>query len=143
MIKVRKPSSAFNGKVMLRYKGKNQTYFQERRFEKIVIKEIDYALNEELLVEHTMFDQTQIKFSMISANLYIKENEEIILKEDQNFCDFELDYDEKFMVFEGSISYEKHHSENFVYKEDYHTTIILPFSKKLFDIWVKHDNRIN
>ncbi|WP_396177594.1 hypothetical protein [Flavobacterium sp.] len=142
MIKINKPSTLFTAKAILRYKGTNMRHVQEKRFESIKIWEIDYNLREELLVTQTMFDGTEIMFSMISGNLFFKENGYFELKEDQFFCDFCLFYDTDFMVFEGCISYLNALNLNFEYKEDFDTTIILPYNKRLFDIWVKHNKQI-
>jgi len=143
MIKIRKPSSLYFGKLLIKYRGTKQVYFQQKSFEEIIIRKIDYNLEEELLIELTTFDGTQIMFSMISANLFTKENNSYELKEGQNFCDFELYYDDNFMVFTGYISYENMVNQKFSYLESFDATIILAFNKELFDIWVKHDKMIN
>lgn len=143
MVKINKPSIAFNAKALFRYRGNNYKHLQEKRFENITIKEIDYNLKEELLITKTMFDGTQVMFSMISSNMYLKENGNYKLKEEQNFCDFELYFDENYMVFEGNISYMNYINLDFEYRESFETTIILAFNKKLFDIWVKHGKIIN
>lgn len=132
----------FTTKALLRYTGTNYNYLQEKRFEKMVIIEREYNLREDLIVQHTMFDGTQIMFSMISGKLYIKENGYYELKEGQNFCDFILFWDEKFMVFEGNISYMNNVNDNFKYKEDFKTTMILPFNKHLLKIWEENDKSI-
>ena len=143
MIKTNKPSNIFQAKALFRYKGTNNIHFQEKRFENIRIKEIDYNLTEELLVKKTMFDGTEVMFSMISGNLFIKENGNYELKGGQNFCDFELYNDENLMVFDGSISYLNYVTLNFEYKEYFETIIILPFNKYLMEIWVNHAKCIN
>lgn len=142
MIKINKPSMVFTTKALLRYTGTNYNYLQEKRFEKMVIIEKEYNLREDLIVQHTMFDGTQIMFSMISGKLYIKENGYYELKEGQNFCDFILFWDEKFMVFEGNISYMNNVNDNFKYKEDFKTTMILPFNKHLLKIWEENNKSI-
>lgn len=142
MIKINKIPSFFSAKAIYRYRGTNTRHLQEKRFETIRIKEIDYNLREELLVTQTMCDGTEIMFSMISSNLFIKENGYYELKEEQYFCDFSLFFDEDFMLFEGYVSYINIFNLNFEYKEDFDVTFILPFNKKLLDIWVKHDKQI-
>ncbi|TBX66145.1 hypothetical protein EZL74_11195 [Flavobacterium silvisoli] len=142
MIKINKPSMVFTTKALLRYTGTNYNYLQEKRFEKMVIIEREYNLREDLIVQHTMFDGTQIMFSMISGKLYIKENGYYELKEGQNFCDFILFWDEKFMVFEGNISYMNNVNDNFKYKEDFKATMILPYDKHLLKIWEENNKLI-
>ena len=132
----------FTTKALLRYTGTNYNYLQEKRFEKMVIIEKEYNLREDLIVQHNMFDGTQIMFSMISGNLYIKENGYYELKDGQNFCNFFLFWDEQVMVFEGNISYMTNVNDNFIYKEDFKTTMILPFNKSLYKIWVENDKSI-
>lgn len=132
----------FTTKALLGYTGTNYNYLQEKRFEKMVIIEKEYNLREDLIVQHTMFDGTQIMFSMISGKLYINENGYYELKEGQNFCDFILFWDEKLMVFEGNISYMNNVNDNFKYKEDFKTTMILPFNKHLLKIWEENDKSI-
>lgn len=139
MIKINKPSRVFKAKALFRYKGTNAKYFLEKRFEKIIIFEIDYNLHEELIVKQTMLDGTQIMFSMISNNMYFKENSYYEKKGEDNYCDFQLYYDDNIMVFEGSVSYLNYVNENYEYREYFETNIILPFNKYLFDVWVKHD----
>ena len=143
MIKINKPSSFFKAKAIYRYRGTNMKHFQEKKFVSIRIKEIDYNLREELLVTQTMCDGTEIMFSMISSNLFVKENGYFEQKEGQYFCDFSLFFDEDFMIFEGSISYINVFNLSFEYKECFDTTIILPFNKKLLDMWVNNGKTVN
>lgn len=142
MIKINKPSIVFITKALLRYTGSNFRHFQENRFEKMDIIEKEYNFREDLIVQHTMFDGTQLMFSMISAKLYIKENGHYELKEGQNFCDFVLYWDEKLMVFEGSVSYINSANDDFEYKEDFKITMILPYNKTLYKIWLENDKPI-
>lgn len=142
MIKINKPSKVFKAKALYRYRGTNTRHFQERRFQDISIIEIDHNLREELLIKQTMFDGTKVMFSMISANIYIEEDGVYRLKEDDNFCDFELHYDENYMIFEGGISYLNSVNLNLDYKEYFDTTLIAAFNKSILDIWVKHNKII-
>ena len=141
-MKIDKLPSFFSAKAMYRYIGSNMKHCQEKRFQNIRIKDVDYKLKEELLVKQIMFDGTEIMYSMISSNLFFKKNENFEFREENCFCDFCLFYDEDYMVFEGSISYLNAFKPNFEYKEYFNTTIILPFNQKLLDIWVKHDKQI-
>ena len=59
-MKIDKLPSFFSAKAMYRYIGSNMKYFQEKRFQNISIKEIDYKLNEELLVKQVMFDELKL-----------------------------------------------------------------------------------
>lgn len=143
MIKINIPTRSFKSQALIRYKGTNQIFFQNKSFEKMNIIEIDYNLHESLLIKNTMYDGTELMFSMISSNLFIKENDYYELKDGQNFCDFELFTDKSTMIFEGYISYENQIALGFIYKEFFELTIILPHNDYLYDIWVKHNKRIN
>lgn len=141
-MKVNKPPMVFFGHLYLKYKGRNSSFFFENRFFKIKIIEIDYDLKEELLVSLTMFDETEIKFSMISANLYIKVNGKYELQETQGFCDFNLLLTDELMLFEGFIFYLKKVIPSLSIREDFDATITLENHPKLLEIWKKHHQLI-
>lgn len=142
MVKVSKPRKTFRGKILLNYKGTNRFYYDATKFEQFAVIAIDEVLKEELLVKLTMFDGTLIMFSMISNRLYKYENNSYKLKKGQDFCNFQLCYDEDNLIFVGNISYENIISETLNYKEDFSATIILPFSKYVYDIWIIHGKGI-
>lgn len=145
-MKVNKPPITFFGHLYLEYNGRNHSFFQEKSFSKINILEIDYKLKEELLVSLTMFDGTEIKFSMISANLYIKTDGEYKLQEvdkeneHQSFCDFELLQSDELMLFDGTISYHKNFEAPFSFIENFNATIIVQSNPLLLKIWKKSNN---
>lgn len=138
MVKVSKPLKTFRGKILLNYKGTNRFYDDATKFEQFAVVAIDEVFKEELVVKLTMFDGTLIMFSMISDRLYKYENNSYKLKEGQNFCNFQLCYDENNLIFVGNISYENTISETLNYKEYFSATIVLPFSKYVYDIWIRH-----
>lgn len=137
MILVRKPPVFFKGQMLLKYNGKNQEFFQKSSLLPIKIFDNDYSISEELVVTNTMYDGTEIKFSMLSSNLFVKKEGEYQLMEGQNFCSFELFKSNDIIVFDGFISYENFFSENFNFKEDFSATIITQPIKSLIDIWEK------
>lgn len=144
-MKINRPPMFFQAHLHLSYRGDNHNFYQKRCLTKIRIVDIDYNLKEEMLVKLKMFDDTEIMFSMISANLYKKVNDKYELQDDDHFCDFELSYDEKLLFFNGHISYENSFGPLFLYREAFETRIILPndrTNKELIDIWVKHDKTI-
>lgn len=138
MVKVSKPLKTFGGKILLNYKGTNRIYYDATKFEQFAVVAIDEVFKEELVVKLTMFDGTLVMFSMISDRLYKYENNSYKLKEGQDFCNFQLCYDEDNLIFVGNISYENIISETLNYKEDFSATIILPFSKYVYDIWIRN-----
>ena len=141
-MKVNKPPIPYFGHLYLRYKGRNYTFFQARSLSKIQILEIDYNLKEELVVSLKMFDGTEIKFSMISSNLYIKVKDKYELQEEQSFCSFQLLLTDKLMLFEGSISYNKNFEGPFSFKEDFEATITVNEDPVLLQTWIKHEQII-
>ncbi|KGO82205.1 hypothetical protein IP98_00149 [Flavobacterium cauense R2A-7] len=142
MVKILKPPIIFKGQVILRYLGRNQIFIQKRTLIPISIFDYDHAIGEELVISMSMYDGTEIKISMISANLYIKKNGNYSLMEDQSFCDFEMHISDKMLVFDGQISYENTFSEIFNYKEDFTATIITKAENNLIEIWKKHEKFI-
>lgn len=148
-MKINKPPFTFFGHLHLEYRGNNYSFCQKSSFTKIKILEIDYNLKEELLVSLTMFDGTEIKFSMISANLYIKTDGEYKLQEvdeenkHKSFCDFELLQSDELMLFDGTISYHKNFEAPFSFIENFNARIIIKNSPKLLEIWKKHEQLIN
>lgn len=141
-MKTNDPPHTFTGKILIKYLGRNLIYMQDRRFEPVEILEFDYLINEKLVIKHTFMDKTEVKFSMASSNLYFKKNDKFVYKEGQNFCDFELHYDEDLMVFDGIISIENRFNKHSVFKEDFTAIIILPFAQELLKIWKKNKGRI-
>lgn len=124
------------------YTGKNSYYLQKRYLTKTIIKEADYNLDEELLIELKTFDNTEIMVSMISGNLYMKIDGkykflEIGEEEKQNFVHFELFIDdtEEFMIFHGWLSYHKDFGDNHSYIEPFRISVIMKRDQKVFDIW--------
>lgn len=141
-MRVNRPPDRYCGHLHLRYKGRNYNFFQERRLSKTVIIEIDYNLKEDLVVSLTTFDGTEIKFSMISSNLYMKVNGKYELQEEQSFCSFQLLLTDKLMLFEGCISYHKNFEGPFSFKEDFEATITVNENPSLLQTWIKHEQII-
>jgi len=147
-MKVNKPPVVFLGYLHLKYRGKNHNFFQKRSLSKIQIIEIDYKLKEELVVSLTTFDGTEIKFSMISSNLYVKTNNEYKLQEvneeqeQQSFCSFELLFTDNLMLFDGFLSYNKNFEGLFSFKEDFEATITVNENHLLLQTWIKHEQII-
>ncbi len=141
-MKVNKPPIVYSGHLHLKYRGINQTFFQQRSLTKVIIIEKEFNSKEELVVFLTTFDGTEIMFSMISSNLYIKENGKYELKDGQNHCHFELLLSDKIMLFNGHIAYDKKFDEQFTYKEDFEATIILYENALLLQTWIKHEQMI-
>ncbi|MGG7036300.1 MAG: hypothetical protein ACI7YS_14045 [Flavobacterium sp.] len=147
-MKVNKPPQVFSGHLHLKYRGSNHEFFQRRNFTKTHIIEIDYNLKEELIVGLTMFDGTEIKFSMISSNLYIKTDGKYKLQEmdeeteRQSFCNFELFSTDELMLFDGTISYHKNFEHPFSFVESFQASIILRNNPQLLEIWQKHEQEI-
>lgn len=128
----------FTGKILIKYLGTNLIYIQDRRFVSVEIKEFDSGINEKLVIKHTLMDQTEIMCSMASSNLYLKKKDKYVYKEGQNFCDFELHYDENILVFDGIIAFENRYNKHSIFKEDFNAIIILPFDQELLKIWKKN-----
>ena len=141
-MRVNKPPMIYFGHLHIKYQGKNQIFFQEQKLFKIEIIEIDYNLDEELVVSLTTFDGTEVKFSMISSNLYIKENGKYVLQEEQSFCRFDLLLKDKIMLFDGFLSYHKKFEELFSFKEDFEATIVLNENILLLQTWIQHEQII-
>ena len=148
-MKVNKPPIPFAGHLYLKYNGSNHNFYQKRSFSKIYILEIDYNLKEELVVALTMFDGTEIKFCMISSNLYIKTDGKYMLQqtddelEQQSFCCFDLCLTDEFMLFDGTISYHNNFESGFSFREDFNAIITVRNNPKLLEIWEKHEQLIN
>ncbi|MDD3004558.1 hypothetical protein [Flavobacterium sp.] len=141
-MKTNNTSLTFSGKMLIKYLGRNLIYIQDRRFESVEIIEFDSTINEKLIIKHTLMDKTEVMFSMASSNLYLKKKDKYIYKEGQNFCDFELHYDETIMVFDGIISFENRFNKHSIFKEDFNAIIILPFNQELLKIWKKNRGRV-
>lgn len=141
-MRVNKPPMIYFGHLHLKYRGKNHTFFQERRLLKIEIIEIDYNLEEELVVSLTTFDGTEVKFSMASSNLYIKENGKYVLQEEQSYCSLELLLTDKIMLFDGFMSYRKNFEGSFSYTEDYEVRITIDENPLLLQTWIQHEQTI-
>ncbi len=141
-MRVNRPPDRYCGNLHLKYKGRNNNFFQARKLSQAVIIEIDYNLKEELVVSLTTFDGTEIKFSMISSNLYIKVNGKYELQETQNFCSFQLLLTDKLMLFEGFISYHKNFEGPFSFIEDFEATITVNENPSLLQTWIKHEQII-
>lgn len=137
-MKTNNPPLTFTGKILIKYLGRNLIYIQDRRFEPVEIKEFDSSINEKLVIKHTLMDKTEIMCSMASSNLYLKKKDKYVYKEGQNFCDFELHYDENIMVFDGIIAFENRYNKHSIFKEDFNAIIILPFDQELLKIWKKN-----
>lgn len=149
MIKIKKTPRIFEAQMLLKYLGRNSIYNQKRTLTSIKIKEFDTDLGEELVVQHTMFDGTEVLFSIISGNLFLKKEDKIQLtlqeEEIQNFCCFELFNNGNLLVFDGFMSYENTINENFNFKEDFIAIIIMKKSNEVLEIWNKYqgENRGN
>ena len=141
-MRINKPPMIYFVHLHLKYRGKNHAFFQERRLFNIEIIEIDYSLNEELVVSLTTFDGTKVKFSMISSNLYIKENGKYTLQQEQSFCRFELFLNDKIMFFDGFLSYHKKFEELFSFKEDFEATIVVNENALLLETWIQNEQII-
>ena len=141
-MRVNKPPMIYFGHLHLKYRGKNHTFFQERSLTKVKIIEIDHNLEEELVVSLTTFDGTEVKFSMASSNLYIKENGKYVLQEEQSFCSLELLLTDKIMLFDGFMSYHKNFEGSFSYTEDYEVRITIDENPLLLQTWIQHEQTI-
>lgn len=141
-MRVNKPPMIYFGHLHLKYRGINQTFSQQRSLTKVKIIEIDYNLEEELVVSLTTFDGTEVKFSMVSSNLYIKENGKYVLQEEQSFCHFELLITDKIMLFDGFMSYRKIFGELYSFKEDFEVRITINENPLLLQTWIQHEQTI-
>jgi len=141
-MRVNKPPMLYFGHLHLKYRGRNNNFEQDRSLTKVMVIEKEFNSKEELVVFLTTYDGTEIMFSMISSNLYIKENGKYQLKEDRNYCCFELLLSDKMMLFNGNIAYEKKFGDQFSFKEDFEATIILNENEMLLRTWIKHEQII-
>jgi len=93
-----------------------------------------------------MLDMTEVTFSMISNELYIRKNGEYEFFDEeaeiQNFCSFDLYLRDDMMYFVGRIYYENIPPVNYRYKEDFIAIIITKRNEYLLDIWKKYDKII-
>lgn len=139
MIKINKPSALFKADLILRYQGSNQQFLFHRNVLPVRIQEIDYGLNEKLVVSCTMPEGKQVKFSMISSEMYFEDkpdmNDEDNQREFQNHCYFDLFLRDNMMYFIGSISYENYFPPAYRYRESYIATIVTAKNERLLKIW--------
>ena len=142
MTPVKPPTKLFSAHLYLDYKSHNYSFLFDQKLCKITIIDIDDELNEKLVVPVTMFDGTEIKFSMISANLYMKINEKYELQEQHAFCDFVLYTIDEQLFFDGQICYLKNFDAPFSFIERFDAKIILSKNLELLDMWKKHEQII-
>lgn len=113
-----------------------------------MIIEKDFNSKEELVVFLKTFDGTDIMFSMVSSNLYIKKNGKYKLQdmneeqEQQSFCHFELLLTDKIMLFDGFMSYRKNFGELYSFKEDFEVRITIDQNPRLLQTWIQHEQMI-
>jgi len=147
-MRVNKPPMIYFGHLHLKYRGINQTFSQQRSLTKVMIIEKDFNSKEELVVFLKTFDGTEIMFSMVSSNLYIKENGKYKLQdvneeqETQSFCSFDLLLTDKIMLFDGFMSYRKIFGELYSFKEDFEVRITINENPLLLQTWIQHEQTI-
>lgn len=143
MVKINKPPRIYGAQMLLKYEGRNKAHEQKKSYTAIKIKEFDENTGEQLVVQHIMFDGTELLFCMISANLYLKKDGTFQLLEGQNYCDFELFINDNLLVFSGEIGSETIFNEDYNFRERFDVTIIMENNEQILDTWILHNKEIH
>ncbi len=145
MPKINNPNTG-HGKMIIRYNGNNELLKNHPDEMKWIYmhrsKEVQPDVDENLIIETTLFDGLSVCFSLSSANLYrnlLGDNEKNWVTFERDFADFHLpNIDNEQVVFKGHIVFYKAITPEFTSRESYEILLFFKNSKDVMELLDKN-----
>lgn len=136
-----------HGKMIIRYNGKNELLKRHPEEMKWIYmhryKEVQPDIDENLVIETTLFDGSNVCFSLSSAILYqnlLVDNKKTWVTSERDFADFSLvNIDNEQVVFNGHIVFHKAITPEFTSRESYKILLFFRNSKDLMELLDKNN----
>lgn len=140
-MKVINPNTG-HGKMIIRYESKNELLKRHpeemKRIYMHPCKKVQPDIDENLVIETTLFDGSSVCFSLSSSALYrnlLVDNEKTWVTSERDFADFYLvNIDKEQVVFKGQIVFYKAITPEFTSRERYDILLFFNNSKDLMEL---------
>jgi hypothetical protein len=144
-MKVNNPNTG-HGKMIIRYKGNNELLkVLPEKMKRIYMHrsmKVRPDVHENLIIETELFDGLNVLFSLSSANLYcgllVDNDKTWVTSEEDCAAFYEVNIDSEQVVFEGSISFHKEITPEFISRESYQILLFFKNSKDLMELLDKN-----
>jgi hypothetical protein len=145
-MKVNNPNAG-QGKMIIRYKGKNELLKNHPDEMKWIYmhrnKEVQPDADENLVIETDLFDDTNVCFSLSSANLYcgllVDNKKTWVTTEEDCAVFYQVNIDNEQVIFEGSIGFKKEITSEFFSHESYQILLFFKNSKDFMELLDKNN----
>lgn len=145
MPKINNPLTG-HGKMIIHYKGNNELLKWKPPIMKRIymhrILEVQPDVYENLIIETELVDGSSVCFSLKSANIYfsllVDNEKKWVTSEEDGACFYEANIDNEQVVFEGSLSFKKEITPEFISHEGYQIILFFKYSKDLKELLDKN-----